>query len=265
MTQYAIVTDLNRCVGCLACMVACKAVNNVPIGSYWNKVLRIGPTKKDSYARTSDVEMYYLPVQCQHCEDPACVSVCPTEASHKLADGTVQIDKEKCIGCQFCAMACPYGVRYLNEEERVVEKCTLCEQITAQGGLPQCVIQCGGRARFFGDLDKGIGTFEAPAERVVEKCTLCEQITAQGGLPQCVIQCGGRARFFGDLDKGIGTFEAPAIGYDADRSYEALYTGNRITVDELAKDFSDSDVYHLPDAGNHPAFAFILRDRKWQG
>ncbi len=218
MTQYAIVTDLNRCVGCLACMVACKAVNNVPIGSYWNKVLRIGPTKKDSYARTSDVEMYYLPVQCQHCEDPACVSVCPTEASHKLADGTVQIDKEKCIGCQFCAMACPYGVRYLNEEERVVEK-----------------------------------------------CTLCEQITAQGGLPQCVIQCGGRARFFGDLDKGIGTFEAPAIGYDADRSYEALYTGNRITVDELAKDFSDSDVYHLPDAGNHPAFAFILRDRKWQG
>ena len=77
--------------------------------------------------------MYYLPVQCQHCENPECVKVCPTGASHKLEDGTVQIDKSKCIGCQFCAMACPYGVRYLNEEERVVEKCTLCEQITAQG------------------------------------------------------------------------------------------------------------------------------------
>ena len=161
MTHYAIVTDLNRCVGCLACMVACKAVNNVPIGNYWNKVLRIGPNlKPDAQNVGHDVEMYYLPVGCQHCEHPACVDVCPTEASHVTADGTVQIDKSKCIGCQFCAMACPYGVRYLNEEERVVEKCTLCEQRIAQGELPQCVTQCGGLARFFGDLDKGIETFQ---------------------------------------------------------------------------------------------------------
>jgi len=107
--------------------------------------------------------MYFLPIQCQHCAEPECVKVCPTEASRKLEDGTVQVDKEKCIGCQFCAMACPYGVRYLNEEERVVEKCTLCEQRTSQGELPQCVSQCGSRARFFGDLEKGIATFEAPA------------------------------------------------------------------------------------------------------
>ena len=160
MTQYAIVTDLNKCVGCLACSVACKAVNSVPIGSFWNKVLRIGPNKKGGSAGYPDTELYFLPVQCQHCENPACVDVCPTEASHKTADGTVQIDKEKCIGCQFCAMACPYGVRYLNEEERVVEKCTLCEQKVAQGELPQCVAQCGGMARFFGDLDAGIESFE---------------------------------------------------------------------------------------------------------
>ena len=153
MARYAIVTDLNRCVGCLACMVACKVVNNVPIGNYWDKALRIGPTKKEGATSDHDVEMYYLPMQCQHCEKPECVHVCPTEASHKLADGTVQIDKSKCIGCQFCVMACPYGVRYLNEEERVVEKCTLCEGIVAAGGLPQCVQQCGGRARYFGDLD----------------------------------------------------------------------------------------------------------------
>ena len=91
------------------------------------------------------------------------MSVCPTEASHKLPDGTIQIDKSKCIGCQFCAMACPYGVRYLNEEERVVEKCTLCQQRTAQGELPQCVAQCGSRARFFGDLDEGLESFQALA------------------------------------------------------------------------------------------------------
>ena len=165
MTQYAILTDLNRCVGCLACMVACKAVNNVPIGSYWNKVLRIGPSLKAGATSAHDVEMYYLPVQCQHCENPECVKVCPTGASHKLEDGTVQIDKSKCIGCQFCAMACPYGVRYLNEEERVVEKCTLCQQRTAQGELPQCVAQCGGRARFFGDLEQGLESFVAPGRR----------------------------------------------------------------------------------------------------
>lgn len=90
------------------------------------------------------------------------MKVCPTGASHIAEDGTVQIDKSKCIGCQFCAMSCPYGVRYLNTEERVVEKCTLCEQRIAQDELPACVAQCGGRARFFGDLDKGIDSFEAP-------------------------------------------------------------------------------------------------------
>ena len=91
MTQYAIVTDLNRCVGCLACAVACKAVNDVPIGSFWNKVLRIGPNASIQGAQDADSYLYFLPVQCQHCADPECVKVCPTGASHKLEDGTVQV------------------------------------------------------------------------------------------------------------------------------------------------------------------------------
>jgi DMSO reductase iron-sulfur subunit len=169
MTQYAILTDLNKCVGCLACSVSCKVINNVPIGNYWNKVLRIGPNPRSEGGQWPDVYTYFLTVQCQHCADPECVKVCPTQASHKREDGTVQIDKSKCIGCQFCVMACPYNVRYLNEEERVVEKCTLCEQKIAQGELPQCVSQCGGRARFFGDLEKGIGTFEAPGNDLTNK------------------------------------------------------------------------------------------------
>lgn len=153
MTQYTIVTDLNRCVGCLACSVACKTINGVPVGNFWNKTLRIGPNPTEEGGNWPDVEVYFMTVSCQHCKNPECVHVCPTEASHISDDGTVQIDKEKCIGCQFCVMACPYGVRYLNEEERVVEKCTLCEQLVAEGGLPQCVTQCGGMARWFGDLD----------------------------------------------------------------------------------------------------------------
>ncbi|MBR2836582.1 MAG: 4Fe-4S dicluster domain-containing protein [Coriobacteriales bacterium] len=163
MAQYAIVTDLNRCVGCMSCMVSCKALNNVTVGNFWLKVLRVGPSLKAEYNHTNDVEMYYLPMQCQHCVDPECVKVCPTGASQKMEDGTVQIDKEQCIGCQACVSACPYGVRYLNEEIGIVEKCTLCQQQVEQGGLPQCVQQCGGRARFFGDIDKGIESFEAPA------------------------------------------------------------------------------------------------------
>ena len=218
MTRYSILTDLNKCVGCLACSIGCKVINNVPVGNYWNKVLRVGPNPRQEGGQWPDVYTYFLTVQCQHCANPACVEVCPTEASHVAADGTVQIDKSKCIGCQFCAMACPYGVRYLNEEERVVEK-----------------------------------------------CTLCEQITAQGGLPQCVIQCGGRARFFGDLEQGIDSFEAPAVGYDTDRSYDNLYTGNRVTLGDLAEEYAESDVHHLNNVGNEPAFAYILRDRVWQG
>ena len=130
MANYAIITDLNRCTGCLACTVACKAINGVDVGSFWIKTLRVGPHPIEGGSGTfPDVEMYFLPVQCQHCENPECVKVCPTEASHIRDDGTVQIDKSKCIGCQFCAMACPYGAR----------------------------------ARFFGDLDQGVDNFEGPA------------------------------------------------------------------------------------------------------
>ena len=206
MTRYAILTDLNKCVGCLACSISCKVINNVPVGSYWNKVLRVGPNPRTEGGQWPDVYTYFLTVQCQHCENPECVHVCPTEASHIAADGTVQIDKSKCIGCQFCAMACPYNVRYLNEEEGVVEKCTLCEQKIAQGELPQCVSQCGGMARFFGDLEQGLEGFEG----------------AENG-------------------------------------------GERIKLGEFAMPFDESDVHHLPNVGNNPSFAYILRGHEWMG
>ncbi|MDR1713845.1 MAG: 4Fe-4S dicluster domain-containing protein [Coriobacteriales bacterium] len=217
--QYAIITDLNRCVGCLACSVACKTVNEVPIGNFWNKTLRIGPFPTEGGSgQYPDVDMYFLTVGCQHCADPECIKVCPTQASHKREDGTVQIDKSKCIGCQFCVMACPYGVRYLNEDERVVEKCTLCEQKIAQGELPQCVSQCGGRARFFGDIDQGLDSFQVPA----------------------------------------------AIPAGPDSTYEATVAARDLLKD-VAKPYTADQLYYLPDVGNKPSFAFILRNRKWQG
>lgn len=164
MTQYAIVTDLNRCNGCLTCVAHCKVANGVKPGDFWTKVLRIGPTpKEDGSGHWPDVEYYFLPMQCQHCANPQCVAVCPTGASTKTDNGTVQIDAETCIGCGACIAACPYGVRYLNQDTLVAEKCNLCKERLEQDQLPMCVAECGARAKYFGTVEDGIETFQALA------------------------------------------------------------------------------------------------------
>ena len=152
--KFGIIVNTNECVGCHACFTACKEENQVLPGVKWNRIDRIEHEK----ARVIE----YFRLSCMHCEDPACMKVCPVKAIHKGPRGEVLVDQSKCIGCQFCAMACPYGVRYLNEEEGVVEKCTLCQQRTAQGELPQCVSQCCGMARWYGDAEAGIESFEGP-------------------------------------------------------------------------------------------------------
>ena len=163
MAHKTIVTDLNRCVGCLGCIVACKTVNDVRVGSFRNKVLRQGPFPREEGGNWPDIDMYFLPVSCQHCASPECVTVCPTGASHiNEEDGTVQIDRDQCIGCGACLTACPYGCRYVDVDTSVAEKCDLCASITSEGGLPQCVTQCGGMARWYGDLDEGIESFKGP-------------------------------------------------------------------------------------------------------
>ncbi len=106
MTRYTMAIDLDSCIGCHSCAVVCKQENNVGLGTFYSKVLTIGPS-----GTYPDLEMYYLPVACQHCDNPQCVTVCPTGASYKREDGIVLVDHSKCIGCQYCVMACPYGVR----------------------------------------------------------------------------------------------------------------------------------------------------------
>jgi len=153
MTQIAMLFDLDRCVGCESCTVACKNENNVRLGEYWSRVITVGPTVKAPTFKFPDVEIYWLPVLCQHCKDPQCVKVCPTGASYKREDGIVLIDKDKCIGCQYCLMACPYGVRFFNKEEGIMEKCTLCAHLLAIGEEPACVKTCVGKVRTIGDID----------------------------------------------------------------------------------------------------------------
>ena len=178
MTQYAIVTDLNRCVGCYSCNAACKTQNGVAVGSFWNHIERVGPHPAYEGAEWPDIEWYYLPVQCQHCANPQCVEVCPTGASFKHEDGTVLVDRDACIGCELCLSACPYGVRLINSETSTAEKCTLCHDLAEEGGLPQCVSQCVGMAKWFGDLEAGIETFEGPEDTTGERRVLGSYLKA---------------------------------------------------------------------------------------
>lgn len=174
MTKLAIGINLHRCIGCNTCAVACKMQNNVSDGMLWNRVLTEGCERFDSAEGTyPNLSRTYLPLACQHCENPACERVCPTGATYKDDKGRVEIDYDKCIGCRMCLAACPYtGVRSFNWEEpayyadfalgdadaakhekHTVEKCIFCTQRVARGEQPACVADCIGRARHFGDLD----------------------------------------------------------------------------------------------------------------
>lgn len=148
MSRYCLVIDSDKCIGCHSCEVACKNENEIALGELWNRVLQVGP-----HGTFPDLEQYWLPVQCQQCENAPCVNVCPTGASYRNEDGVVLVDKQKCIGCKYCMLACPYGVRSWNASEKVVEKCTMCQQLTSVGQDPACVAACCGNARFYGDLD----------------------------------------------------------------------------------------------------------------
>ena len=174
MTKLGIAIDLERCVGCHTCANACKMQNNVPTGMLWNRVTTEGCDVIDGAVGTyPNLTRTFLPVACQHCENPACQRVCPTGATYKDEMGRVEIDYDKCIGCRMCMSACPYtGVRSFNWEEpsyhvdvtfgdadvpkhqkHVVEKCTMCWHRIAKGDEPNCIKTCPERARFWGDLD----------------------------------------------------------------------------------------------------------------
>lgn len=178
--------DLSRCIGCRRCVYACVRENNqsrVP-QIHWITVLRFKKGEKwidlenseKYYSRklVPEDDAFYMPVQCQQCENPPCVKACPTQATWKEPDGIVVIDYNWCIGCRYCMTACPYGARrfnwarpdiptnelnaethYLGNRPRykgVVEKCTFCIQRTRLGKLPACVEICPVGARKFGNL-----------------------------------------------------------------------------------------------------------------
>jgi Fe-S-cluster-containing dehydrogenase component/DMSO reductase anchor subunit len=180
MTRYAIVADLNRCVGCQTCTSACKHANATAPGVQWRKVLDF------EVGEFPEVKRAFVPVGCMHCEDPPCMDVCPSKATKKRQDGIVTIDYDICIGCAYCAVACPYQARWRVdlpnaafgglsmrhevsgehwERRGVAQKCTFCTDRIDPGiakGLtpgidpeatPACVNSCIADALHFGDTD----------------------------------------------------------------------------------------------------------------
>jgi len=180
MTRWAMVADLERCVGCQTCTAACRHANATSPAVQWRKVLDVEAGTFPNVNRT------FVPVGCQHCADPPCMHVCPSTATRQRADGIVTIDYDICIGCAYCDVACPYQARFKitkedfaygddamqNELERedparlgVAQKCTFCSDridFGIENGLtpgsdpratPACVNACIADALHFGDLD----------------------------------------------------------------------------------------------------------------
>jgi tetrathionate reductase subunit B len=145
--RWVFVMEPERCIDCEACMVACSVENVVPLGEHRNW---INKTERGTFPDLSDV---FLPENCHHCANPPCERVCPTGATYRREDGLVLIDYDKCIGCKYCMMACPYDARYVNEEKTAVDKCTFCVHRLDAGLPPACVETCLGKARHFGDLN----------------------------------------------------------------------------------------------------------------
>ncbi|MEC7490254.1 MAG: 4Fe-4S dicluster domain-containing protein [Pseudomonadota bacterium] len=166
--KLGLVIDLDTCVGCHACAISCKEWNtgghaaplpdNDPYGAdpngVWFNRIHTFEAGEGTSSRT-----VHFPRSCLHCEDAACVSVCPTGASYKREeDGIVLVNEDACIGCKLCSWACPYGAREYDEDAGVMKKCTLCvdriynENLPETNRVPACVSTCPTSARHFGDL-----------------------------------------------------------------------------------------------------------------
>jgi phenylacetyl-CoA:acceptor oxidoreductase subunit 1 len=199
--RWGMVIDLRRCVGCQTCTIACKQEHALPAGIAWRFVADC------EVGEYPDVRRVFLPMQCMHCGEPPCVPVCPTGASRQRGDGIVWVDPRACVGCGYCAVACPYRARHLVEDthgyfatptaaeratarpERrgVMTKCTFCKERVDAGlahGLtpgidpdatPMCAVACIAGAIVFGDLDDP----ESRASRMVA------ELGAVPLMPEC--------------------------------------------------------------------------------
>lgn len=148
--RYAMIHDETLCIGCDACVDACRETNNVPEG-----VTRLEIIRSEPRGEFPDADYKFFRKSCQHCEDAPCVNVCPTGASFiDKKTGIVDVHSDRCVGCMYCIAACPYKVRYIDPVTKSADKCNFCRDTNlAKGQLPACVQSCPQQALVFGDLN----------------------------------------------------------------------------------------------------------------
>lgn len=169
--RYAMVIDLDRCIGCRSCSVACRAENLTERGMLWQTVL------KQEGGDYPSVWRVFIPRPCMHCTDAECVRVCPTGASYQRSDGVVTVDARKCIGCEYCLLACPYEARSRKRGTSYFDTLTPLEAAARSA-----------------ERDKGA------VPGVVLKCTFCLERLEKGMKPACASACLTNAIYFGDLE-----------------------------------------------------------------
>ena len=174
--RWGFLVDTTRCVGCGMCVKACKNENEIPydapVTRTWveryvvtkdGRTLADSPTGgRDGYTERNigeeDIDpddiakAFFVPKLCNQCDNPACVQVCPVGATYQTDDGVVLVDREWCIGCGYCIMACPYGVRFFHPVHKVAEKCNFCYHRITKGLQPACVDSCAFGARRLANL-----------------------------------------------------------------------------------------------------------------
>ncbi len=145
--RYGFVIDQNRCIGCHACTVACKEEHNIAVGvnRTWVKYIEKG--------RYPDTRRHFAVLRCNHCDDAPCIEICPTVALFRRADGIVDFDNERCIGCKSCMQACPYDALYIDPDRNTAAKCNFDASRVEMGYKPACEVVCPTQAILSGDLD----------------------------------------------------------------------------------------------------------------
>lgn len=196
MKKFAMVIDLHKCVGCGACDLACKSENNTPEGIEWATHVI------ETHGEFPNVRYEHVPTLCNHCENPQCVRVCPTQAMHiDKETGMVLHNSDICIGCKSCIQADPYHVIHFNKKQAHREWKTKEKSLIADCTSTMSEIARDTQSPFPYYNNDRESTYEGIRPKgTVEKCTFCDHRVRKGELPYCVISCPADARIFGDLN-----------------------------------------------------------------
>ncbi len=223
MARYAMVIDLQLCTGCGGCIIACMNENNLPEGMRWSDKIT------ETRGRYPYTRYHYRPTLCNHCENAPCVHGCPTKALYKAEGGITAHDINKCIGCRYCMVNCPYGEIHYNRRKPHAEWEDTTAVIPGGTSTPvETVRRAGAKGWPIQNPDPDATYASIRPRGVVEKCTFCHHRVVNGELPYCVEACPSNARIFGDLDDPESKVNQLLGLFRAERLREELGTKPRV-------------------------------------